>query len=219
MSNVMICDHEFHFSKRTQRQIDLTTSLASHQWIYHVSSANDEEILLEADQWLLAKDKHPGTDTRFLIIYKDRALRTIRDLRRHHIGMLMSSLRATRRYLMQNHHEVSNDGSTLTWSFFFHYYPSVFQLHAHVMANPLHRNADRLHAFNHIIRNLITNTHWYRDALILTKTSRFTGLLTQNISPYHVNVWGDMVRNLLRIKLKSKLPDSVKINTHLSRRR
>lgn len=219
MSNVMICDNEFHFSKRTQRQIDLTTSLKSHQWIYHVSSAHDEEILLEADEWLLAKDKHPGTDTRFLIIYKDRGLRTIRDLRRHHVIMLNSSIRSTRRYLMRNHNEVSEDGSTFTWCFFFHYYPSVFQLHAHVMANPLHRNGDRLHGFNHVIRNLMTDTHWYRDALILTKTSRFLSLLTQNISPYHVHVWGAMVRNLLRIKLKSKMPDSVKINTHLSRRR
>jgi diadenosine tetraphosphate (Ap4A) HIT family hydrolase len=213
-SDVMICDPDFYWSNALQQKIKTNTSLLANQWIYNIASAHDEEILLETDDWLLAKDKHPGSDLRFLIIFKDTSLRTIRDLRSEHIMMLVSSMEQTRKYLIQN---INSVGVGNKWSFFFHYYPSVFQLHAHVMCRPLSRNLDRIHEFKHIVRNLSANSSWYQNALVLTKPSRildFAG--TKNKHMCRQSNWWKFSMSLLRIELKGLQPDPVKTNTHLS---
>jgi hypothetical protein len=53
---------------------------------------------------------------------------------------------------------------------YFHYMPSVFQLHMHVS---MRKAPDSLRAqdVQHVIRNLNTSDTWYRDALILCSGS------------------------------------------------
>ena len=39
-----------------------------------------ERIYLDKTAFMLCRDIHPGTDTRYLVIFKDTSLKTIRDL-------------------------------------------------------------------------------------------------------------------------------------------
>ncbi len=210
----VICAPDFYWSPLVQREIKRVTLLDNNQWIYELSSAGDEEILHDTEDWLLAKDKHPGTDERWLIIYKDRHLRTIRDLRAQHISMLSDSVEQTRLIL------ADKKPQDTMWSIFFHYYPSVFQLHAHVMTAPLTRNTDRIHDVCHVLRNLNKNTHWYRDALILTKPSRFYNLLLANQSPFCSSKWSFFFKSHMRIELIARQAgDPVKTKRTFSTRR
>ena len=86
-----ICDPEFFYADATQQHLQQHIEASDRQWIYNLSTNNQEEIHIQTKDWILAKDKHPGSDLRFLIVYQDRTLRTIRDLRQRHIPMLMES--------------------------------------------------------------------------------------------------------------------------------
>ena len=191
-----ICCPQDYNSDITQSKIAKYISLASHQWIYNLECQPNEEIFINNNEWLLAKDRHPGADERYLIIYKDISLKTIRDLRQNHIQLLRDSYVQSLSYLKSNN--LTNDDNILV---FFHYYPSVFQLHAHITFTRFTRNQDRIHEFKHIIRNLRHCTHWYRDALILTRTSKILGCGNIRSS---LSKWQSLSRNLMGIKPRPK---------------
>jgi hypothetical protein len=52
---------------------------------------------------------------------------------------------------------------------YFHYMPSVFQLHLHVNSNVQHINWDRAHLMNTVTANLHKDSQYYAKALIMTK--------------------------------------------------
>jgi hypothetical protein len=57
--------------------------------------------------------------------------------------------------------------------YYFHYMPSVFQLHMHVsMRKSL--ESFRAHHMHHVLRNLHSHDAWYRDALILCQNAHLT---------------------------------------------
>ena len=166
-----ICSPEFFYSEATQAYLSNHIQGTDRQWIYKLSGAVNEEIYIDTDEWILAKDKHPGNDLRFLIVYKNRDLRSIRDLRQSHVNMLLESKQTSMRYI-QKHISPSS-----SWMVYFHYYPSVFQLHAHIASFTTSRNQDRIHYMHNVIANLAHNSNWYRDALILTRCTRFVHTL------------------------------------------
>lgn len=187
-------------SERVQRAISKTTQLQTHQWIYDVAAQPDEEIFLNQPEWLLAKDKHPGADTRYLIIFKDRELQTMRDLRTRHVTLLMRVCRESHKILASIMHcsvkDIQKD-----WRIYFHYYPSVFQLHAHIVNDALHRNADRVHELRHVVRNLLSDSLWYKHATILCTQTRFVQeVLNERYQEKQVH-WLRIANNLLRIEL------------------
>ena len=176
------------------------TILDSHQWIYDLVSQPDEEIYYNCERWLLAKDKHPGTDTRYLIIFKDTNLRTLRDLRDCHIPLLREARDKSYATLAK----IMNLGVqdvAMQWRIYFHYYPSVFQLHAHIVNEAVHRNADRVHDLKHVIRNLMFHPMWYRDATILCTQTRFLSDVLEEILAHQATLWARIVKSLLRIEL------------------
>ena len=128
------------------------------------ASMVDEEIMLEAPDWLLVKNKHFGSDLRYLIIFKDSCLKTIRDLRQKHVSVLKQAYFAVKYYL----NKIGSHG----YRFYFNYIPSVFQLHMHVnAAGPAMSGKfnDRIQPLHVVINNLEANTDHYANALILTK--------------------------------------------------
>jgi hypothetical protein len=196
MNSILCCGIQYQ-SLHVQTQISRITEKQSHQWIYCLECQPNEQIFLNNKNWLLATDKHPGVDSRYLIIYKNLSLKTIRDLRYEHIPMLLDSYRSSISYLKT--HEIA---SPQKFYVFFHYIPSVFQLHAHITLIKSTRNQDRVHEMKHIIRNLQRNTFWYRDAIILTRMSK---LLILTADAYNIAVqkkWRHIYKNLLRIKPK-----------------
>jgi hypothetical protein len=151
--------------------IDEECKHAHNAWIYDIINNNtsawytlDEEIILEAPDWLLVKNKHFGTDLRFLIIFKDTSLKTIRDLRQHHIALLKQAYHAVKYYLLKQ--------QLHGYSFYFNYLPSVFQLHMHVNLRgsaTTCKGNDRMQPLNVVINNLEYDSLYYTKALILTK--------------------------------------------------
>ncbi len=79
--------------------------------------------------------------------------------------MLRALLAFLRRWLPQQEPQLH-----ARYHMYFHYMPSVFQLHLHVS---MRKAPDSLRAqdLHHVIRNLERADTWYRDALILCSSS------------------------------------------------
>ena len=107
-------------------------------------------------------DKEP----RYLVIFKDEELSTLRDLRAKHTGMLRHMQEIVLNFLFKTHPS--------TWHLyriFFHYLPSVFQLHAHVSARRNSLAKSRQHYLVHVLRNLTQDSVYYTKCLIVTSLS------------------------------------------------
>lgn len=102
-----------------------------------------------------------GDDQRYLVIFKDTALKTIRDLAGAHVPMLEHVRRAVRAWLDQ--HDPGD------YVMYFHFMPSVFQLHLHVRRSTCCRTHVRIQPIQNVIGNLRKTADHYRNALILTK--------------------------------------------------
>ena len=87
-----------------------------------------ERIYLDKTAFMLCRDIHPGTDTRYLVIFKDTSLKTIRDLTGDHVELLTEVQATISQFLKQRHPDTHSQFKT-----FFHYTPSVFQLHAETL--------------------------------------------------------------------------------------
>lgn len=98
---------------------------------------------------------------RYLVIFKDTALKTIRDLTRAHVPLLET----IRDQVLSWLHEQNKE----TFHLYFHYMPSVFQLHMHVREKPFFRRHIRIQPLHNVIQNLLQDSTHYRNALIVTK--------------------------------------------------
>jgi len=165
--NHVICAPDAYYDAEFQRA--LAENRRQNQWIFDLigdNSSPGEKVYHSTRDWLLARDLHRGTDNRYLVIFKDESLHTIRDLRAQHIRVLKDVVAFLKTWLPKQ--EPAHHGSYLMY---FHYMPSVFQLHMHVS---MRKSSDscRAHHVHHIVRNLSQNEAWYRDALILYSTSK-----------------------------------------------
>lgn len=168
MKEMTICDSETYNCALMQGYISSRRQDDDKQWINDLIDDNvmeNEVIYVDTNETLLCKDIHPGNDERFLLIFKDKSLRTIRDLTAEHVPMLLRAQSTVRNFLMES-------GKNDNWRIFFHYTPSVYQLHAHV--STLRNNLDnsRKHPLGCVIRNLRQNSDHYKHALIMTPLCR-----------------------------------------------
>lgn len=149
----------------------------SHRWIsaiIHGHSGKSEQVFIDRENWCLCLDKHHGHDTRYLVIFKDESLVTIRDLREKHLPMLEEIQSTVLRWVEAKHRQ--------RYFLYFHYMPSVFQLHLHVNSNQQHINGSRAHFLSTVVRNLRQHSEYYKKALILSswcKTMKRTSLHTK----------------------------------------
>jgi len=168
--DLLICSPHDYYSETNQKCISRLCARDNRQWIYTLidagSAAHNEIVVSETAQWLLCLDKHPGEDTRYLVVFRDLGLKTIRDLRGDDAPMLRDVLLRVRAQVLARHPE---------WAgcmVYFHYFPSVYQLHAHVCedtgAPQLRAGSCRCHHVGHVLRNLLADPQWYAKALILT---------------------------------------------------
>ncbi len=162
--DMVVCSPNDFYKSKMNKFITRQCNDISSQWIYQIIDNKlkdtDEVVFHNTPEWVLCLDKHVGQDTRFLIIFKDRSLHTIRDLRQTHVRML---------------HEI--DAFLVQWlgaerskySFYFHYMPSVFQLHLHITTVYSTRNTVRMQPLHVVIRNIEQDSLYYHKALIYTK--------------------------------------------------
>jgi hypothetical protein len=57
-----------------------------------------ETVFHNTPDWLLARDLHRGLDNSYLVVFRDKELYSIRDLRARHVGMLRALLAFLRPY-------------------------------------------------------------------------------------------------------------------------
>jgi hypothetical protein len=160
--NTSICYPEAYYDAGFQKL--LAENRRQNQWIFDLMTLPDcpgETVFHDAPDWLLARDLHRGPDNRYLVVFRDTALLCIRDLRARHVGMLRGLLSFLRQWLPAQEPLLH-----AKYHMYFHYMPSVFQLHMHVS---MRKAPDSLRAqdVQHVIRNLEHTDTWYRDALIL----------------------------------------------------
>ena len=141
---------------------------ANNRWIYQIIDkqwdALDEQVCLDKEDWVMVKNKQHNQDLRFLVIFKDKGLKTIRELRREHVSLLQDIQTDVTAYMQEHGYE--------NFMMYFHYLPSVFQLHLHVNAQNTVFNSkpnDRIQPLQSVVRNLQHNSEHYAHALILTK--------------------------------------------------
>ncbi len=142
------------------------------KWIFQlidgVACPGTEQVYITTDEWLLCEDIHIGTDQRFIVVFKDKSLQSIRDLRAKHIPMLENVQKMTQDFLRDR---FSKKESRM-YKLYFHYIPSVFQLHLHVSIPNSSRTKYRAHPLHIVIRNIAEENTWYQNALILTTLTK-----------------------------------------------
>ena len=161
--NLYICSPEYFWSLDTQRHICAMRRGKSHDWIFNLirgcRNNIDELIYIDEDEWMLCKDVHVGCDIRYLVIFKDPALHTIRNLSSEHVRMLLEIQKRCRQFLQGESQDVS-------WRMYFNYQPSVMQLHLHI-AQKITFSSNRVHPLACVIRNIQACSDHYKNALIL----------------------------------------------------
>jgi hypothetical protein len=120
------------------------------QWLLNIFNYSAETIIEETDDHVVVMDYKE--DGHFLIFAKDQNLRSIRDLRSCHIPIL-------------NRFKVTAERLIPSGYGFFHYLPSVWQLHLHVKARM--DNTYVAHHIDVVIRNLELLDTYYANAKML----------------------------------------------------
>ena len=161
-ASAVICAPENYYDKQFQKW--LLENRRQNQWIFNLMTNGccpGETVYHNTSEWLLARDLHRGTDNRYLVIFKDEDLHSIRNLRAEHIDMLKGITAFLKKWLPAQepvHHK--------KYLLYFHYMPSVFQLHMHVSMRKA-PDSLRVHQVHNVVRNLSQRDTWYKDALIL----------------------------------------------------
>jgi hypothetical protein len=166
-----ICCPESFFCDAFANKITANRAHANQQWIFDLirgEFAPNEFVFVDEPGWMLVQgNSHLSQDVRYLVIFKDTTLHTIRDLRQHHLAMLREVREKVVAFLRTRHaHHAS-------FRYYFHYMPSVFQLHLHVCCNGT-ADMNRTQPLSCVMRNIEARDTWYRDALILFSPARAT---------------------------------------------
>jgi len=165
-------------------KIEANRAHASQQWIFNLirgDFSSNEVVFLDEPEWLLVQgSSHASQDMRYLVIFKDTALHTIRDLRQGHLPLLRDVRTKVSRFVARRH------ATAQTFRQYFHYMPSVFQLHMHVCCNAT-VDMNRTQDVRCVMRNLQAVDTWYRDALILFSAPR----AARAVAPVSARCGGD----------------------------
>ena len=179
-----------HASPSVTRFIEQEVGRPGKQWILHIIDGmqEKEDVVYRNNDFVLLPDTErvnrywrappqasnthlTRTLTRsqrrvlnWLAIANDRQLRTMRDLRGHHVPMLKTLL-TTSLQTIQHQTGIPQDQVMA----YVHYPPSVYQLHVHFSypyGQYCHRDAYRVHNLATIINNLELDPEYYKRATL-----------------------------------------------------
>lgn len=177
MKEDYICCPEQYRNSASQSHIRERCSHPNSQWIYELIKSSysnirpysEEVIYINEPKWMLCRDIHPGKDLRYLIVFKNYDLKTIRNLSTCDVDMLTDVQQKTAHFLQTRH-----ASDFLKFHIFFHYMPSVFQLHAHVSTNPPPPPNNRRHHLKHVLHKLKLDGMHFQNALILSPPMKYS---------------------------------------------
>ena len=147
-------------------KLDIKDNLKEKKWIYNIidHKAEQKSIIFEDNNIIIIPDykwNYNINELHILGIFKDKSLRSIRDLNSSHLKMLKESIQIGYKIINKKYDvEVNN---ILT---FFHYHPSTWQLHIHFMhINDIKTRSfilPRAHLYSNVIQNLELINDYYK---------------------------------------------------------
>lgn len=139
----------------------IASEIDKKQWPYQVieGESEAESVIERSDEFLVLPDVESCDDIHWLALFSDTNLKSIRSLRGHHIPLLQRAVQSVER--LQTERPVM---------MYFHYPPSVWQLHMHVVSpcEGLRTTNDmqRVHFVTDVIRNLEIDPEYYTKATL-----------------------------------------------------
>jgi m7GpppX diphosphatase len=135
------------------------------QWVMDIfNKKTNEEILHNDDDFILINDiKWDGKDKnelRILAFFKDPKLYCIRSLTDEHINLL-ENVKDKACKIIKKTYNLNEDELKL----FFHYRPSIWQLHLHFQAlvlKTITSSIERAHSYYSVIENLKLDSDYYK---------------------------------------------------------
>jgi m7GpppX diphosphatase len=180
-----------HASPSVTRFIEQEVTRPGKQWISHIIEGTQEQddviyrdrdfVLLpdtervnrywrppvpNSSSLILARTNQriPKRVLNWLAIAQDRQIRTLRDLRGHHVPILQTLLKKSLQAI-EDHTGIPQDQVMA----YVHYPPSVYQLHVHFSypyGQYCHRDAYRVHNLATVINNLEIDPDYYKRATL-----------------------------------------------------
>ena len=183
MRTCAICTPEIYNSEDMQRQI--LDNRKANPWIFDIihNKHNIEprkNCIIKRPEWTLVmhRVKHNSEKEKansvwkYLIVFHDENLHSLRHLREQHINLLKEIKKVVTTAMQMRPESFHLTRRPNTVHVYFHYWPSVFQLHAHVVTQDCYRPVYRCHDFKHVIRNLSRDGEWYKKAMLMTTFNR-----------------------------------------------
>lgn len=179
MDTVHLRDEKFEARKPKKIEIEtpdlyetFKTSINSidNVWIDNIINKKSEtdKIIFENESFIILPDfKWNGTidNLYLLLIAKDQTLKSIRDLRAHHIPLLTDMIDKTKCLLKDKY-----DLDITNVRMYFHYRPSVWQLHLHInninCTKIFTCSVERAHSIINVINNLRSDDSYYNKAIL-----------------------------------------------------
>jgi hypothetical protein len=169
--SVVLCTPSKSTSPEMQAYIQQQILSTRKRWIYDILYADSEKenIILNTPNFILLPDTdalNDGKVLNWMAIFKDTSLQSIRSLTAEHLPILRECRDTCIEYIIQktNYHI----GDVLAY---FHYLPSVFQLHVHFCApygKYTTHDVCKIHTLDNVISNLEIDTLYYQKVSITT---------------------------------------------------
>ncbi len=171
LRSVVVCTPKISNSAPMQNYIENQTKAEKKQWVYDVLNGRreTENLLLQTPDFVLLPDTEvPNTVdiVNLLAIFKDTSLKSIRSLTGQHLELLKQCRDMCTDFIVQN---LGFERTQILA--FFHYLPSVFQLHVHFCAPyGQYTTLDicKIHPLDTVISNLEIDPEYYQKVSLTT---------------------------------------------------
>lgn len=169
--HVVTCTPRVAFGAEMCNYIETQKRSVRKQWIYDIISGEkeSEHRIVDTPEFVVLPDTEAQNDElvlNWLVIFKDPALNSIRDLRGAHVAMLEECRSMCLQKIKEQTPFVEHNVIC-----YFHYLPSVFQLHMHVCAPyGQYTTLDicKIHPVDNVLSNLRIDSNYYEKADITT---------------------------------------------------
>lgn len=149
------CENILRFAERQDKKIFFNI----------INKESDEQIIYECSDFILVRDLlwdgNNINNMHCLTIFKDPNLMSIRDLTKSNIELLNTALIIGKSEISKLHNV-----STIKIETYFHYHPSIWQLHMHFVSNNIEENHKKF-MVDDIITNLTLDSDYYKKDIIL----------------------------------------------------
>jgi len=159
-----------------QRFIYNERSKHQKKWIFDIIKGSREKIqIIYRDTQnrfvIVPTEENKKKKKSYLVIFCDKDLKSIRDLRQEHIPLLLEVCQKIKNYIPVGFSHAS-----------FHYHPSVYQLHLHVKQENTNEDANwRIYPLSYVLLALSINENFFKEATLQTQ----------------VQPWGENLKKIL----------------------